>query len=72
MITKFYEEYLDENNHPTQEREALSDIVAGIAEGFENIDKIETAITASEDAASEAAFIAGFKAAMQLIMEVRA
>ena len=45
-------------------------MVADMAEDTSELERIESAITASEDVSSEAAFTAGFKTAMQLIMEV--
>lgn len=50
------------------------DVNAIISSAFSigDIERIEDAITANEDAASERAFTAGFKAAMRLCQEVSA
>lgn len=73
IITKFYDEYLTlEEANALSEKEILVGFLREFIEEEADLMKAEGMITEIEDKSSEAAFTAGFKTAMTLLMEVLA
>lgn len=73
IISKFYDEYLTrEEANNISEKEILVGFLQEFIEEETDLMKAEGMITEIEDKSSEAAFIAGFKTAMTLLMEVLA
>lgn len=72
LITKFYETYLDENNADVNpNKELLFDFLNNKLDE-EQMMQVESFVTELEDSEAERAFIAGFKKAFELLVEVMA
>lgn len=73
IISKFYDEYLTrEEANNLSEKEILVGFLQEFIEEESDLMRAEGIITEIEDRSSEAAFTAGFKTAMTLLMEVLA
>lgn len=73
IISKFYDEYLTrEEANNVSEKEILVGFLQEFIEEEADLLRAEGMITEIEDRSSEAAFTAGFKTAMTLLMEVLA
>lgn len=71
IISKFYDEYLTrEEANNVSEKEILVGFLQEFIEEEADLLRAEGMITEIEDRSSEAAFTAGFKTAMTLLMEV--
>lgn len=72
LITKFYETYLDETEAEVNpNKEMLFDFLNGKLDD-EHLLQVESFVTELEDSEAEKAFIAGFKKAFELLVEVMA
>lgn len=72
MLLKFYEAYLREENDYAPERYAVLDFLKDRKVNQRDINEVDEMITVAEDKSCEAAFNAGFKAAISFFMEVMA